>query len=210
MLCGYCKSQANFTCQCLCKICRDHIEAHRKTCKKFKLNVIEDNLNLFSKDLTERINKIDKIICEIMRKTGKTTLKIENLCKKSVNRLKAIKNNYLKILDRGEYIESELNKEIFIKEVYSPNLSSIEKYYKEEFYSEKAKNTIDKVKSGNIKQNIKKPENKRENLLEGHTGAVRAVAITHDNKYIISGSWTVASEYGTSKKTPRSNIARTC
>ena len=80
MLCQYCKSEAKFICQCLGKLCEDHIRTHSKTCKKFNIKIIEDenNLKLYPIDLIKRITKIDEINYEILRKTEEIILKIKN------------------------------------------------------------------------------------------------------------------------------------
>ena len=90
MLCQYCKSEAKFICRCLIILCRDHTDAHSKTCKQSYMKIIEnsDKLKLQSKELAKRINKIDKTINETIKKTKETLSKIENFCSENVNRLK--------------------------------------------------------------------------------------------------------------------------
>ena len=73
MFCQYCKNEAKLNCQCSSILCGDHVKTHKKTCKLSQIRKIkdEDKLKFFSIELTKKINKIDEIIYEIVRKTKK-------------------------------------------------------------------------------------------------------------------------------------------
>ena len=70
MKCQYCKCQPKYYCKCFDKLCAKDIKIHSKTCSTFNIKKIEEKnmLNLYSIDLTQRINTINEIRYEIIKK----------------------------------------------------------------------------------------------------------------------------------------------
>ena len=108
-----------------------------------------------------------------------------------MEKLETVKKKYAKILEeeRLEDLEAELEKEIIINEIPFPNINKIEKYYTNNFVSEKEQvENVDFIeKILNVEDGLKWLQNKYGLLVEGHTSIVWCVAITHNNKSIVSG-----------------------
>ena len=133
MLCQYCNYQAELRCRCFSIFCTFHCLTHARICKQHSLDGIDDNFKsiFFPIELVKKVQKIDEIHYKIVAKTEEIIKKINNLCDKSLNRLKILKEKYMKVLQEGNLqdLETEFGKEMIAYKTTSPNLNSIKKYY---------------------------------------------------------------------------------
>ena len=85
-------------------------------------------------------------------------------------------------MEKGEMkeLEREINKGVFEEKVLYPNLDGIKEFYNKKYFSER-------IEFEDVKDAKKKLEEDYGLIIEGHVEPVRAVAITHDKKYVVSG-----------------------
>ena len=182
MFCQYCSSPAQSICKCNTLFCDDHFTSHRKSCKIFNArNIEESDLKIFL-SMKKKIEKIKSICCDLTLKTRSIIEKIEFLCRWRVSELEKLCKKYSQIMEKGEMkdLEREVNKGVFEEKVLNPKLDGLKEFYNKKYFSEQ-------IEFENVKDAKKKLEEDYGLIIEGHTGWVASVAITHDNKYVVSG-----------------------
>ena len=103
MECQYCGNQPEYICSCSSILCYSDITTHRGICQNFIIKTIDDpiKVEILSKKLSLRVQKIHHICGEIINNTQKILTKIEEFCNNSVGNLKKIASRYQNILEKG-------------------------------------------------------------------------------------------------------------
>ena len=187
MNCFFCQTQAEYLCECFAKMCEKHLAAHSRSCKKFKVKLIEecDLIKILSIELNQRIIRINQTIFDTIQKTSEFLKKVKFLCAKNINTLKTLSEKYQTVLySRNlDSLKLELKSEIIERPVFLPETKLIETYYNQKFYYEKT-SKISFKNAGHAKKIL---EQEYGLVIEDSESAVWSVAITDNNEYVVSG-----------------------
>ena len=209
--CAICSKKNFYDCT-FCEFCRwkKFTAEPEKLSTKTILEDTKANLNFKQTDnirnsLIRKIQIINSCSSTIISKTYVLIAKIQNLCMHSINTLKNKQQNYLRLLqitDKSVIAEEKQNiqrelKTFLVGCIPSHNFKELDDFYSFDFIKEIQKNSkFSSTKINDFKQILEEEYRlpiaatlKNERFLRGHTEGIRSLAITSDNKYIISGGF---------------------
>ena len=181
------------------KFCKNHRILHeenkevvhtiQKMCKKLP----SQRQYKFIEDLSSKIKCINECEERIVKETETCISHIQNMCLQALNSLKVKKHNYVSLLNLcqksllpEQVIEIERESKLSLTiTVPVLELTEINQYYTSKMLSESEKSTqLDSMELEDAKVILQEYYGI---FLEAHTGPVYSLAITSDNKFIISG-----------------------
>ena len=192
--CSVCDISARYICTtCNIHLCEDHQVVHKS--KKKDHNFHQLGIELNSEEIAKIVENLSLKIkiageCQvrIMQETITLIKKIQSICMNAINTVREKEEKYIRLLkisqqillsEQMREIKSELEKTIEIK-VPTPDFNETEDFYKLSFLHEQTMIKLEEVRDALA--------DGRNFIFQGHKDYVRALAITSDNKYIISGS----------------------
>ena len=204
--CISCDNKALYRCTpCIGSFCEEHKQLHER--KKNKVHIFETiGIMLDSKQTAKIIeNMLEKInVCKefkerMMLETMTLIRKIEEMCTNCLNNAESKAQWYMDLIEKIQnpitmqdlkMIEDEL--EVLLSfTIPTQNIQEIIKYYDCQFFQESPKLNTERLKElksmtvDNIKQALAQDFGL---FLEAHTDSVICIAMTSDNKYLLSGS----------------------
>ncbi|OMJ65263.1 hypothetical protein SteCoe_38664 [Stentor coeruleus] len=167
----------------LCKKC---IPIHFAYCFKKNFRCTFEKIKLPTRSFTELRNSIKKSISKvehqkikIMVEAQKIIHQIESMMKLAFDQLNNIILEYNEIYNKTEFEEEDYKR---INDIIRESLDFEDPSFFEGSLTKNKKNKIERVSKEIIK-------NLYSLLIEGHRGEVNSVAITSDNRFVVSGSY---------------------
>ena len=191
-ICTECKKFAEFFCSCdnslkFCSKC--HLFVHKNT----QGNHDPINSDKIRKEINSKIQNLFELKSQVISKSYQLINIIQNIASKNIffieKRIDAykkdLKNRIEKMLKEYESIEIQ---ESDLK-LFEQIVTKIFSFFKDNEIFDYEEKKLESFKfSKNIEEIQKQLQTNFNFLLEGHTSTVYTVAVTSDNKYVVSGS----------------------
>lgn len=176
--------------QLFCNKCISvHIERHGKdnfmcSLGEIKIKLSKAKLVMLRNSIKESINEIEKQKQKILDGAEKVISQVRNLVKQALDQLDKMIEEYSVIYNKTEFEENNYNN---VQAIINKKLVFDDPLFLK-IGGELIKNT--KIIKNSLKSADKENIHKEFGLLlEGHTSFVYSVAITIDNRFVVSGSW---------------------
>ncbi|OMJ95020.1 hypothetical protein SteCoe_1719 [Stentor coeruleus] len=197
--CSFCDIIGTWKCACSDTLfCIEHITEHSNThvldsnfpnVSQILFPISDKDSSHFKQEIHHRLNTINSYKEKILTQTEILISKIKNLSKNIISQLENEKKIYKNLLIKSYFEKEEHEK---VKQILKTTLK-IKSVQNNFDISENIENSY-KIKSFKNSQNFKgsyavsKLANLYDIYIQSHTRFVLSVAISHDNKYIASGS----------------------
>ena len=195
--CANCNEEASYQCvTCTIALCGKHKSEHEKVKRNHrfeKTGIILDpqTMSEIVANLSSKITLANQCEERILDETGKLIVKIKNLCVMALEIIKEKKKIFTNLLiDCQKKISVKQVKEIesLLKTSFEINIPHQEFKEIDNFYASNFLLSINQISSIKIEDAKHLLAQAYGLFLEGHTGPVMSIALTSDNKYIVSGS----------------------
>ena len=195
-----CGADASYLCRpCLVAVCKNHKVVHQErknrdhTFETLKKHLSTQQIKKVAENLSSKIKVLIESKNQILKESSKILEKITSMCLQTLQKIKSKQQRYFHLFSlchkklltsKTMEIENEL-KISLVSKIPAYELKEIERFYE-----------FDHLKEYAVSEYIASmPVEAAKNLLiedyglylEGHIGSVRSLAITSDNKYIVSG-----------------------
>ena len=197
-ICNQCINQANWKCTvCTLLFCQEHNYFHKMQFKEHKTNKFSlfydpDQIMLTIQEISSKIHIINKCKLQLLSSTEELITKVSQLCKNKLNELNDYQNKCVELLislrnkaqvNEVDNFNKYFSKILFYEDPISFPLEELESRYENEFFKEM--HEMNNMSTEQIEVFL---EREHGLLIRGHINTVLSLAISMDNRHIVSSS----------------------